>query len=181
LRVEPASQAYPQAFEHPPPEQLRRGPTGRIESAYSRIESLNPGLAYLDHSWDLVRHLFRGLISVGRSFEIVPDLAEAFEIARDGLSYRFRLRTDARWSDGTPLTADDFAYAWRRIREDSLPTAFLHEDIESGRVLDDHTLEVRLREPRNYFLYLLAEPTFFAWPRHVCQQLGSSWCEPKPE
>ena len=52
------------------------------------------------------------------TFEIEPDLAERFTVSDDGRSYRFTLRPDARWSDGAPVTADDFAFTFAQMAED---------------------------------------------------------------
>src|SRR5439155_6426067 len=120
------------------------------------------------------------LVKVGPEFELQPDLAEAFEIRPHGLVYRFRLRSDVRWSDGVPVTADDFVFTWQRMRQEGVETAFLLEDVESAEAPDARTLEVRLREPRSYFLYSFAAPPFFAWPRHVCERLGAGWHEAVP-
>ena len=62
----------------------------------------------------------------------MPAIADNFRVSSDGLTYLFRIREGERWSDGTPLTAEDFAYAWRRMRELETRTAFLMEDVESA-------------------------------------------------
>jgi ABC-type transport system substrate-binding protein len=93
-------------------------------------------------------------------------------VSSDGLQYLFMLREGARWSDGAPLTADDFVFAWQRLREEGHVTAFLMDDVESATALDDWTLEVRLREPRNYFPYVLATTPAYPWPRHICDAAG---------
>ena len=66
-----------------------------------------------------------------------------------------------RWSDGVPVTAEDFAYGWKQMREEGATTAFLLEDVESAEALDDLTLEVQLTEPRSYFPYILASARSF--------------------
>ena len=96
---------------------------------------------------------------------VMPSLAENFRVSADGTTYMFQLRQSACWSDGEPVTAHDFVYTWERARERSTVTAFLLEDVETATALDDHTLEVELREPRNYFPYVLASPYAFPWPR----------------
>ncbi|HEV3407502.1 MAG TPA: peptide ABC transporter substrate-binding protein, partial [Gaiellaceae bacterium] len=116
---------------------------------------------------------------VDRELNVVPELADNFRVSGDGLTYLFRLREGLRWSDGEPLTAEDFAFAWRQIREEKARTAFLMEEIASAEALDDRTLEVRLHEPRNYFPYLLASGWAFPWPRHKCKELGSDWRKPE--
>jgi oligopeptide transport system substrate-binding protein len=115
---------------------------------------------------------------VDSELNVVPAMADNFRVSSDGLTYLFRLQEGARWSDGEPLTAEDFAYAWRRMRELETKTAFLMEDVETAEALDDRTLEVRLREPRSYFPYILSSPWAFPWPRHRCEELGDEWAKP---
>jgi ABC-type oligopeptide transport system substrate-binding subunit len=64
--------------------------------------------------------------------------------------------------------------------EDATETAFLLDDIAAAEAIDTRTLQVRLREPRNYFLHLLSQPYFYAWPRHVYERLGPRWFEAAP-
>ncbi len=116
-------------------------------------------------------NLFRGLVAIGRESEIEPDLAERFSVSDDGCSYRFTLRGDARWSDGVPVTADDFAFTYDRMVEDQMVSAPALAGVTADAV-DDRTLEITLAEARNHFLYLLGQPGFFAWPRHVYEQRG---------
>ena len=65
------------------------------------------------------------------------------------------------------------------MRELKTRTAFLMEDVEAAEALDDRTLEVRLREPRSYFPYVLCSPWAFPWPRHRCEALGDDWAKPE--
>ena len=110
---------------------------------------------------------------------VVPAMADNFRVSSDGLTYLFRLREGCSWSDGEPLTAEDFAFAWKSMREEKTRTAFMMEDVEFGVALDERTLEVRLREPRNFFPYILASAWSFPWPKHKCQELGEDWRKPE--
>jgi oligopeptide transport system substrate-binding protein len=127
----------------------------------------------------ITEHLFRGLLMIDGELNVLPSLADNMRVSSDGLNYLFRLRQDARWSDGVPLTADDFAFTWMRMREQETPTAFLMEDVETAEALDEWTLEITLREPRSYFLYILASPWSYPWPRHKCEELGDDWQKPE--
>ena len=121
-----------------------------------------------------MRNLFRGLVAIGHTFDIEPDLAERFTVSDDGRTYRFTLRPDAVWSDGTPVTADDFAFTFAQMAEDGVTNASWLDGLSASAV-DERTLEIRLDEPRNHFLYLLAQPPLFAWPRHVYERDGRDW------
>ncbi|MBN1887985.1 MAG: AAA family ATPase [Thermoflexales bacterium] len=146
--------------------------------------TLEPGMS-LDLDSNLaVQQLFAGLVEFDPELNIVPHMAERWELDDDGRTYRFHLRRDARWSDGAPLTAHDFVYAWRRwLQPDSASqlVQWLYvlrgaQDFHQGRsgdpatvgvrALDELTLEVELEEPLAYFLSLLVGTVFYPLPRH---------------
>lgn len=136
--------------------------------------------------------LFEGLVSKDpATLEPVPGVAERWEVSEDGLTYRFHLRADARWSDGTPITAEDYRWSWWRALQPALGNeyaymlfplhnaeAYLGGKIDDFsqvgvKVIDDRTLEVRLGAPTPYFLQLLDHHSFYAVPRHVLERHGS--------
>jgi oligopeptide transport system substrate-binding protein len=82
-----------------------------------------PSHSYALPAFEVTRNLFRGLVAIGRDFDLEPDLAERFTVSDDGRSYRFTLRPDALWSDGAPVTADDFAFTFAQMAEDDVATA----------------------------------------------------------
>lgn len=137
--------------------------------------------------------LFEGLVNKdATTLEPVPGVAERWEISADGRLYRFQLRTDARWSDGRPLTAEDFRWSWWRCLQPALGCEYVYmlypirnaEDYFTGklkdfsqvgiRVIDTHTLEVELTEPTPYFLQLIDHHTYFPIPRHVIERFGAA-------
>jgi len=176
---EQADRAYGEAFARRVPVRRSLEPTEFLETALGPLDGIAPGYAYNVDSSDFVGQLFAGLLAIGQEFDIVPSLAESLRVSSDGLTYRFRLREDARWSDGTPVTAGDFSYSWRRMLDERVGTAHLLANIDSADAVDERTLEVCLREPRAEFLYLLTIPTLFPWPRHVCKDLGDKWRTPE--
>ena len=171
-----ASEAFSEAFARPAPAPARIEPseslTWALPAAWDR--EVAPGHSNTFPAAEVTVNLFRGLVAIGHDFDIEPDLAERFTVSDDGRSYRFTLRTDARWSDGTPVTADDFAFTFARMAEDEVTTAHWLDGV-SASALDGRTLEIRLREARNHFLYLLGHPFFFAWPRHAYEREGPAW------
>lgn len=174
-----AEEMYDEAFCCRVDEEPDHKPTERIETSTPRPSDLAPGDVYSTDAWAFVEHLFRGLLMVDSELNVVPAMADNMRVSNDGLAYLFRLREGVKWSDGEPLTAEDFAFAWKSMREEQTRTAFLMEDVESAEALDDRTLEIRLREPRSYFPYLLAQPWAFPWPRHRCGELGEDWRRPE--
>jgi ABC-type transport system substrate-binding protein/class 3 adenylate cyclase len=177
-----ARQAYEGAFSLRAPRPQRLEPREHLRAALSGPAELGfvPGISYDHVSTYLAWHLYRGLVAVGRELEVVGDMAERFSVSDDGRTYRFHIRPDAHWSDGMPVSADDFAFTWSLMREDEVQTAFLLDDVAAAEALDGQTLEIRLHEPRNYFLHLLAHPSLYAWPRHVYERLGPRWFESTP-
>ena len=147
----------------------------------------------------LVDELFSGLVMQGPDMAILPDVARDWLIEDGGRTYTFRLRQDVDWSDGTPVTAGDFEYAWRRFLHPSVAAYYtgyagLLDDIVGAlafrcgetaewrdvgvRVLDRSTLRVTLVEPANSFLSLLSHRVTFPVPKHVVERYGRAWAEP---
>ena len=175
-----AGQAYDAAFDCSAVERTERAPSpAQVELALVRPDSYAPGDTYSSDSAIVIEQLFRGLLRIDHDLNVVPELAQNMNVSEDGLTYLFMLREDARWSDGHPLTAGDFVYAWRKLREEGHVTAFLLDDIASAEALDDWTLEVHLREPRNYFPYVLASHWSYPWPRHRADEVGAAWRRPE--
>ena len=176
---ESAEEMYDEAFSCRVGEDPRLPATERLETASNRPSELAPGDVYTTEAGYFSELLFRGLLMVDSELNVVPAMADNFRVSSDGLTYLFRIREGAKWSDGEPLTADDYAFAWGQMRELKTRTAFLMEDVEAAEALDDRTLEVRLREPRSYFPYILCSPWAFPWPRHRCEALGDDWAKPE--
>jgi ABC-type oligopeptide transport system substrate-binding subunit/DNA-binding SARP family transcriptional activator len=179
----------------------RSGRTGPLPAAphalrvfWLNLPTLDPTVS--NHAGLMVTtsQLFRGLVDSGPEMEMVPDLARDWEISDGGRRYVFHLREDARWSDGTQVTAADFEYTWKRVLDPvtGSPCAGFLYDVagamafhreEAGwedvgvRVEDDATLVVELEGPRGYFLQLLGDYAGCALPRHAIEAHGESWTE----
>lgn len=90
-------------------------------------KTLDPQLATGEPELRLLTALFEGLARLdSKSLEPVPGMAESWDISADGRTYTFHLRPNARWSDGHPLTAQDFCYSWRRLQEPSLGSEYAY-------------------------------------------------------
>lgn len=136
------------------------------------------GLAALQ----VLRDLNEGLLTFDAAGELIPGTAQGWSISEDGLQYRFELRSDARWSDGDPVRADDFVRGWQtalapasQARTASLLAPLRNaRAVMSGdadpvslgvRAVDDLTLEVVLEQPTPWFVELLTHPV--AYPLHA--------------
>jgi ABC-type oligopeptide transport system substrate-binding subunit len=139
--------------------------------------------------------LFSGLVRLTVEAGVEPEVARRWELLDGGRRYLFHLRDDWRWSDGVPVTAGDFEYAWKRALDPATEAAYpeLLYDIEGARAfnqgqhtdpsrvrvraLDNLTLLVQLEGPAGYFLHLLGQPTCRPVPRHVVEAYGDGWTE----
>ena len=156
--------------------------------------TMDPTLAGDSSSTGVIDQLFSGLAEQTSEMEVVPDVAQSWDVSEGGRKYVFYLRDDVRWSDGAPVTAGDFEYAWKRALDPATgsPIASLLYDVRGARAfhqgkgardevgvraLDEVTLVAELEEPTAYFPYLLALRATFPVPRHVVEAHGEAWTE----
>ncbi len=157
--------------------------------------TLDPALAGDVTSAFVIRQLFSGLVRLDAAMEVQPDLAESWELSPDGRTYTFRLRPDARFADGTSLTAEDVRYSLERAADpalaSALPAATYLGDIVGVRekiagradsiagleVRDERTIAVTIDAPKGYFLAKLAHPTSFVVDRRAVERGGARWTE----
>lgn len=147
-------------------------------------------------TWEnnIVADVFEGLLTEDPSGQPVPGMAESWTTSADGLVWTFRLR-DANWSDGQPVTADDFVFSLRRLQDPATASEYAYllnvvegaQAINEGRAppetlgvraIDPKTLEIRLNHPAPYLLGLLTHSTSFPVPAHVVRKLGDTWVQP---
>lgn len=149
--------------------------------------SFDPSIGFNAVSWDPLNNLMEGLTRLDHEHQPGPGVAEEWDISEDGLTYTFYLREDAKWSNGDPVLASDFEFAWKYMLdpETASPAAFLAyyiegaEEYNSGEgspddvqvtALDDTTLEVMLTQPTGFFLDLLTNPAFFPINQKVAEE-----------
>jgi ABC-type oligopeptide transport system substrate-binding subunit len=201
FQFEQARQAYEEGFvlwERVGEVALSNVPTRDSQALRVAIvdpATLDPGFAPDLGSASVQMQLFSGLVEVNPDTGVVPDVARSWEILEGGRKYIFHLRDDVRWSDGVPLSAGDFEYAWKRVlasRSDPILPSLLY-DVQGAKAyhrgeltdsehvgvhaVDELTLEVDLEEPTSYFPHLLAHGVFYPVPRHVVEGLDDSWTE----
>jgi oligopeptide transport system substrate-binding protein len=143
----------------------------------------------------MLSDMVEGLVSRTPAIRPAPGAAESWTVSPDGLTYTFRLRPGLRWSDGTPLTADDFVYSYRRLLDPATAatTAGLFLMIENAREVtrraqppealgvaapDPRTVVFRLAVPAPFFLQLLANTQAAPVPRHAIEKHGRDWTRP---
>ncbi|MDQ0483066.1 peptide ABC transporter substrate-binding protein [Guptibacillus hwajinpoensis] len=143
----------------------------------SEPTSFDPPIGFDSVSWNALNNLMEGMTRLDQDDQPQPAAAKEWELSDDGKTYTFHLR-DAKWSNGEPVTAEDFEYAWKRLAnpDTASPAAFLAYFIEGAeafntgegseedmmvKALDDSTLEVTLESPVAYFPSLVSNPAFF--------------------
>lgn len=158
---------------------------------------IDPGLTNEMNGVHVAMALFEGLLiknPVKNTIE--PGVAERWNVSPDGLQYTFYLRNTARWTDGTPVTAHDFAYAWERVLNPATASeyAFALFYLKNGkaynggtlkdasqlgfRATDDYTLQVTLEAPTGYMMELFTFWTYAPVPRKAVEQHGGQWTLP---
>lgn len=147
-------------------------------SLTQECETLDPTLNNYSRSSVVLQNLFHGLYQYGEDGQAKPALAESYTMNKNGTVYTFKLRKDLKWSDGTPLTAKDFEYSWKRVlnpdvASDGVADLYYIKNGEAYnkgkakvddvgvKALDDNTLQVTLENPTAYFIQLLCATTYF--------------------
>ena len=137
--------------------------------------TLDPQIADDYSSYMLIANLFEGLVRTDENGDIKSGIAESWEVSDDGLSYIFHLYKDTKWSNGKPVTADDFVFGLTRAltaetRAENATDLFLiknasayyngekSEDELGIKAIDEHTLQVELEYESNSLLIVLTEP-----------------------
>jgi len=128
--------------------------------------TLDPQLAEDNAALALATDLYEGLTISQRDGSTAPGTAESWSVTNDGLTYDFRLRPDLRWSDGTALTAENFAASLLELvaRDSTAPNAGLFAAIVGVTAIEERLLRIRLAQPLPHLPALLALPA--AAPRH---------------
>jgi oligopeptide transport system substrate-binding protein len=112
-------------------------------------KTLDPDLMTGEPEGRIAEAIFEGLTRLdARSLEPVPGVAESWEITPDGKTYTFHLRESARWSDGRPVTAQDFSYAWRRLQDPALGAeyAYIMHMVRYAEALNTHDAQASALE-----------------------------------
>lgn len=137
-------------------------------------------------------HFFEGLATRDKNNNVVPGVAEKWDVSSDGLTYTFYLREDAKWSDGKPVVAGDFVYSWQYAVDPMTAAEYSYQfepvknaiAITAGKMpkeklgveaVNDRTLKVTLEAPTAYFLELAAFPTFFPLRKDVVENNVDAW------
>jgi oligopeptide transport system substrate-binding protein len=158
-------------------------------------ESLDPHKMRSVQAGDVLRDIGEGLAGYTATGELVPAAAESWAVSDDGLTYTFKLRQDARWSNGDAVTAEQFAFSWRRLVAPATASFNAHliaavlnaPAISAGempatmlgvKATGEHELVVALSQPTPYFLALLTYPSTFPVHPGVIAEHGDAFTRP---
>ncbi len=155
--------------------------TGTLKRALSsEPESLDAHKARSIQAADVLRDLGEGLVTYSATGELIPGAAESWTVSENGLAYTFTLRETGRWSNGDPVVAEDFVYAFGRLADPDT-AAFYAEflaDIDVVVAPEVRTLVLGLSRPTPYLLSLLTHPAAFPMHRASIEEHGDSFARP---
>ena len=167
---------------------------GVMRRLFSDPPTLDPHKTSDTTSAFIIGEVFSGLVTLNTDLQIVPDIADRWEISQDGLVYTFHLLPDAKFADGKPVTAQDFVYSLNRAADPELasPVArtYLSDivgvtevldgestEISGLKAIDERTLEITIDAPKAYFLAKLTYPTAFVVDKDNVESGGDNWTD----
>lgn len=174
------------------------GATGETSEAkvfrmnlHSEPSTLDPALMEDNVSGTIATGIYEGLTRKDENGESVAAVAEKWDISEDGKTYTFTIRKDAKWSNGDPVTANDFEFSWKRALDPATGSTYAYQfyyivgaqDYNEGKAanadgvgikaLDAQTLEIKLNSPTPYFLSLTSFYTYY--PTHPSVKSNDAW------
>ncbi len=164
----------------------------------SEVQSLDPHKVEGVPESNVIRDLLEGLVNTdSKDGSVIPGVATSWE-NKDFKVWTFHLRPEAKWSNGDPVTAEDFVYSWQRLADPKTASPYESylqyghieniDDIISGKkspdtlgvkALDDHTLQVTLTEPVPYFVKMLSHTAMKPVNKSVVEKFGDKWTQPE--
>jgi oligopeptide transport system substrate-binding protein len=165
--------------------------------------SLDPGLASDTTSANILFNIMDPLVKLDDDLNPVPSLAESWDVSKDGKTVTYHLRKDGKWTNGDPVTANDFEYSWKRTVSPELAADYAYQfygivgaqeyngckggkakcqplaDKMGVKATDDYTLQVQLTTPQPWFIQQSAHHSFLAVNKKAVEQFGAKWTEAK--
>lgn len=144
-------------------------------------------------SFTALNNVYEGIYRLDKDSKPQPaGASELAEVSEDGLTYKIKLREDAKWSNGDPVVAADYVYGWQRTVDAATASEYAYlfapvanaEEITAGKkdkselgikAVGDHELEITLTKQTPYFQYLLAFPSFFPQKQSVVEENGDAY------
>ena len=159
-------------------------------------DTLDPSKATGSWESNILGDMFLGLTTENAAGDPIPGAAESWTVSEDGLVWTFKMREGAVWSDGHPVTADDFVFSFRRQMDPATASQYASmlydiqgaEAVNAGTApldtlgvtaIDPGTLQITLTHPAPYLPQLLMHQITYPVPRHVVEQHGDAWVRPE--
>jgi ABC-type transport system substrate-binding protein len=142
------------------------------------VSTLDPAIGYDWQNWSIIKSLFDGLMDYKPgTTELVPDLAESYEITNGGKTFTFKLRTRAKFHNGREVTAEDVKYSIERVLDPATqsPGAGFFGSIASMTVVDPHTIKFDLSRPDATFLHVMAINFAHVVPKEAVEEFGADF------
>jgi ABC-type transport system substrate-binding protein len=142
------------------------------------VSTLDPAIGYDWQNWSIIKSLFDGLMDYQPgTTELVPDLAESYEITNDGKTFTFKLRAGAKFHNGREVTADDVKYSIERVLDPATqsPGAGFFGSIASMTVVDPLTIKFDLSRPDATFLHVMAINFAHVVPKEAVDEFGADF------
>jgi oligopeptide transport system substrate-binding protein len=158
-------------------------------------QTLDPAKAATTYEANILIDLFEGLVTPDARANIMPGVARSWQISDDQTVYTFELRPEATWSNGDPVTADDFVYSFRRLEDPATAAEYASmlyvvknaEAVNAGdlapeelgvRAIGTRTIEITLEAPTPYFLEMLMHQATYPVHRGAIERFGTDWTKP---
>ncbi len=165
-----------------------------IGNGAGEVPTLDPGKWSDTTSLRVLHDLFEGLVFENQKDEVLPGIAKSWDISKDGKTYIFHLRDDAKWSNGKSVTAQDFVYAFKRninpktgaqqldvfrpiVNANAIIAGKKSADTLAIKALNKNTLEIKLAYPYPYFIPSLLNPITYPLYRPAIEKWGNGWIQ----
>ena len=165
---------------------------GRFVRLYVDPPTLDPHLTTDATSAQVIVEVFGGLVTIDKNLDVVPDLAESWDISDDGRVYTFRIRPDAVFHDGKPVTAEDVRWSLERVTDPLTEAPNVDQylgdivgvdaklagdvlEISGVRVINERTIEITIDAPKSFFLAKMTYPTAFVLDRENIEANPKNW------
>ena len=185
-----ASSSVPAAGDTTGSGELLEG--GRFVRLYVDPPTLDPHLTTDATSAQVIVEVFGGLVTIDKNLDVVPDLAESWDISADGRVYTFRIRPDAVFHDGKPVTAEDVRWSLERVTDPLTEAPNVDQylgdivgvdaklagdvlEISGVRVINERTIEITIDAPKSFFLAKMTYPTAFVLDRENIEANPKNW------
>ncbi|WP_119301007.1 ABC transporter substrate-binding protein [Dongia deserti] len=156
------------------------------------LATLDPAIGYDWTNWSIIKSIFDGLMDYKPgTTELVPDLAESYDVSPDGLTYTFKLRQGVKFHNGREMTAADVKYSLERTCNPATqsPGAGYYaalkgfdefqggsaKELSGVQVVDDHTVKIELSRPDSTLLHLMALNFAFIVPKEAIEESGADF------